>query len=123
MWLGRAETGLWDPDPATPVNFRGTILGIAFEPGNPSRGYAVGEPGVAGQPGVLLRYGKTWTQEALPPEVAGATFTSVAFAGSEAIVAYRIAHINPGEITGSNGHYTGGLLVNEGSGWHVDQGA
>jgi hypothetical protein len=123
MWLWRGETKLWEPDPATPINFQGTILGIAFEPGNPSRGYAVGEPGVAGQPGVLLRYGKTWTQEALPPEVAGATFTSVAFAGSEAIVAYRIAHINPGEVTGSNGHYTGGLLVNEGSGWHVDQGA
>jgi hypothetical protein len=123
MWLWRGETKLWEPDPATPLNFEGTILGIAFEPGNPSRGYAVGEPAVAGQPGVLLRYGKTWTQEALPPEVAGATFTSVAFAGSEAIVAYRIAHINPGEVNGSNGQYTGGLLVNEGSGWHVDQGA
>jgi hypothetical protein len=123
MWLWRAETGLWEPDPATPVNFRGTILGIAFEPGNPSRGYAVGEPGVAGEPGVLLSYGKTWTQETLPPEVDGAVFTSVAFAGSEAIVAFRIAHHRSGEVNSSNGFYTGGLLVNEGSGWHVDQGA
>jgi hypothetical protein len=114
MWLWRDETGLWEPDPATPVNFRGNLLGIAFDPSDPSRGYAVG------QQGVLLRYGKTWTQEELPPEVAGASFTSIAFAGSEAIVAYRQIHL---ETATEGDHYTGGLLVNDGSGWHVDQGA
>ncbi len=114
MWLWRGETGLWEPDPATPVNFRGNLLGIAFDPNDPSRGYAVG------QQGVLLRYGKTWTQEELPPEVAGASFTSIAFAGSEAIVAYRQIHL---ETATEGDHYTGGLLVNDGSGWHVDQGA
>jgi hypothetical protein len=112
MWLWRGETGLWEPDPATPLNFRGNLLGIAFDPTNPSRGYAVG------QQGVLLRFGKTWTQEGLPSEVAGASFTSIAFAGSEAIVAYRLAHPQAG---GEPAHYTGGLLVNSGSGWHVDQ--
>ena len=111
MWLWRGETGLWEPDPAAPVNFIGDLLGIAFDPSNSSRGYAVG------QQGVLLRYGKTWAQEALPAEVAHASFTSIAFAGSEAIVAYRIAHRQSGEEAT---HYTGGLLVNEGSGWHVD---
>ena len=86
---GAAETGLWEHDPATPLNFRGNLLGIAFDPDNPARGYAVGRDAV-GQGGVLLRYGKTWTEEtALPPQVQGATFTSIAFAGSEAIVAYR----------------------------------
>ncbi len=114
MWLWRGETGLWEPDPATPVNFRGNLLGIAFDPNDPSRGYAVG------QQGVLLRYGKTWTQEELPPEVAGASFTSIAFAGSEAIVAYRQIHL---ETATEGDHYTGGLLVNDGSGWHVDPGA
>jgi hypothetical protein len=114
MWLWRGETGLWEPDPATPLNFRGNLLGIAFDPTNPSRGYAVG------QQGVLLRFGKTWSQEALPSEVAGASFTSIAFAGSEAIVAYRLAHPQAG---GEPAHYTGGLLVNNGSGWQVDQGA
>ena len=114
MWLWRGEIGLWEPDPATPLSFRGNLLGIAFAPGEPSRGYAVG------QQGVLLRYGKTWTQEALPSEVAGASFTSIAFAGSEAIVAYRQFHP---QVGGEGAHYTGGLLVNEGSGWHVDQGA
>ncbi len=39
------------------MNFRGNLLGVAFQPGNPTRGYAVGEQGV------LLSYGKTWTQE------------------------------------------------------------
>jgi hypothetical protein len=121
MWLWRGETGLWEPDPATPYNFRGNLLGIAFDEGEPSRGYAVG------QGGVLLSYGKTWTQEAtcasgvpepcLPPEVAEASFTSIAFAGSEAIVAYRKL------VSTDSEKYAGGLLVNEGSGWHIDPGA
>ena len=114
MWLWRGETGLWEPDPAIPQNFRGNLLGIAFDPNNPSRGYAVG------QQGVLLRYGKTWTQEALPGEVAGASFTSIAFAGSEAIVAYRQVHLAG---NGEGTHYTGGILINEGGGWQVDAGA
>lgn len=131
MWLWRAETDLWEKDPATPVNFRGDLLGIAFDPEDTSRGYAVG------QGGVLLRYGKTWTQEptcaagvpqpCLPAEVEGvsftdASFTSVAFAGSEAIVAYRVPHFTvSGQTTSFS--YTGGLLVNSGSGWQVDAAA
>lgn len=118
MWLWRGETGLWEPDPATPLNFRGDLLGIAFDPSEPSIGYAVG------QQGVLLRYGKTWTQEALPAELQDASFTSVAFAGSEALVAYRLPHVVV-QADGVNGSYTGGLLVKRGSeaGWHVDTGA
>ncbi len=112
MWLWRGETGLWEPDPATPLNFRGNLLGVAFDPTNPTRGYAVG-PG-----GVLLRYGKTWAQEppqALPAQVQGAAFTSIAFAGSEALVVYRKLP-DPTEQ-----RYEGGLLVNDGSGWQIDQ--
>ncbi len=111
MWLWRGETGLWEKDPATPFNFRGNLLGVAFDPTNPDRGYAVG------QGGVLLGYGKSWTQEPLPPQVSGANFTSIAFAGSEAIVAYRILP-DP-----SRNRYVGGLIVNDGSGWRVDEGA
>jgi hypothetical protein len=123
MWLWRGETGLWEPDPATPYNFSGNLLGIAFEPGNATRGYAVGESGV------LLGYGKTWTQEPYPAESPcprstssrctwpNASFTSIAFSGSEAIVAYRILPSTNSES------YEGGLIVNSGSGWHVDQGA
>ena len=63
-----------------------------FQPEQQRAGYAVGSSPIAGEDGVLLRYGKTWTQEpeeAIPPQARGASFTSVAFAGSEAIVAYR----------------------------------
>ncbi len=117
MWLWRGETGLWEKDPATPPNFRANLLGIAFEPGNRARGYAVGSTEV-GAGGVLLRYGKTWTQEAtLPPQVTGASFTSVAFAGSEAIVAYRRL------VSIERDEYVGGILIENGSGWQVDQGA
>jgi len=126
MWLWRGETGLWEPDPAMPRNFRGNLLGVAFDPNNPARGYAVG------QGGVLLRYGKSWVQESLPAEILPAetpgrrspstlvNFTSIAFAGSEALVAFRVAHP---EEAGHGAFYTGGLLVNGGSGWHVDASA
>jgi hypothetical protein len=109
MWLWRGETGLWESDPAEPRNFRANLLGVAFDPNDPSRGYAVG------QGGVLLRYGKSWTQDALPPEAEGASFTSIAFAGRVALVAFRKPEMRAGV-----GTYTGGLLVNEGSGWAVD---
>ncbi len=112
MWLWRAETGLWEKDPAAPpAGFQGDLDGIAFDPSNPAIGYAVG------QSGTLLRYDKTWTQEQLPEPfqkeaqegAAGnvaegdkANFSSIAFAGSEAMV---VAEHD--------------LLVNDGSGWQV----
>ena len=114
MWLWRSETSLWEPDPGEPANFRGNLLGVAFDPSNPARGYVVG------QDGVLLHYGKTWTQEpeaAIPPQARGANFTSIAFAGSQAIVAYRKLP-DP-----ARNRYEGGLIVNNGSGWQIDQGA
>jgi hypothetical protein len=114
MWLWRGETKLWETDPAIPVNFRGNLLGIAFDPNNSARGYAVG------QQGVLLSYGKSWTQEAeanIPPAARGANFTSIAFAGSEAIVAWRKL------VQQGQNAYTGGVIGNDGSGWHEDEGA
>jgi hypothetical protein len=98
MWVWRGETGLWEKDPAAPLGgFQGNLLGIAFAPSNPSLGYAVGLGGA------LLRYGKSWTQEEPPSPFKEANFTSVAFAGSEAMVAAEHD-----------------LLVNDGSGWKVD---
>jgi hypothetical protein len=109
MWIWRAETGLWEKDPATPPEgTHADLMGIAFDPGDPALGYAVGLGGV------LWRYDKTWTQESLPEpfqkesegdpaEALNANFTSIAFAGSEAMV---VAEHD--------------LLVNNGSGWHVD---
>jgi hypothetical protein len=118
MWLWRAETGLWEPDPATPLNFIGNLTAIAFSPGEPSLGYAVGKQGV------LLKYGKSWEQVPLPPELRQANFTSVAFAGGEALASYRLVERVPGSQ--SEFMETGGLAVEEdGSGlhWHVDPGA
>ncbi len=111
MWLWRADTGLWEPDPAKPFNFHGNLTAIAFAPGNPNLGYAVGKQGV------LLAYDKTWTQQTVPAAVSQAHFTSVAFAGSEAIVAYRM--LDPADPSQEEG----GLLVNNGLGWSVDPSA
>lgn len=125
MWLWRAETGLWEPDPATPINFRANLYGVAFDPEEPARGYAVGTQFIGGG-GVILRYGKTWTQEpncesgasqqCIPEEVKNAQFTGIAFAGSQALVAYNL-QTNPQE---SNSPFKGGLLVNDGGGWSID---
>jgi hypothetical protein len=100
MWEWNASDGLWIADPGVPIGFEGNLLDIAFDPANPSRGYAVGKDGV------LLGYGKSWEQEGLPPGFSGRSFTSIAFAGSEALLA-----------AGDD------LLVNSGSGWHVDASA
>ena len=110
MWLWRADTGLWEPDPAKPLNFHANLEALAFSPLNPQVGYAVGKQGA------LLAYDKTWTQQTLPAEVAQASFTSVAFAGGEALATYRMV---------SGEKEVGGLLVNDGSGsgWRVDTGA
>lgn len=97
MWLWRADTGLWERDPAAPVAFDGNLMGVGFDPLDPQRGFAVGRAGV------LLSYDKTWTQQALPAGYEGADLTAVAYAGREALVAAGR-----------------GLLVNTGSGWVED---
>jgi hypothetical protein len=108
MWLWQADTGLWEPDPAKPLNFVKHLTAIAFSASNPNLGYAVGRQGA------LLRFGKSWEQEPLPPELEEVNFTSVAFAGSEALATYR-------KLEGTN--EVGGLAVREGSEpWHVDPG-
>ncbi|HWH93625.1 MAG TPA: hypothetical protein VNT03_07175, partial [Baekduia sp.] len=107
MWRWDDATGLWEPDPGAPFDFQGNLMGIAFQPGNADRGYAVGRAGV------LLKYDKSWQQEALPAEATTTgplggpdDLTSIAFAGAQAIVAA--------------GHH---LLVNDGAAWTVDPSA
>jgi hypothetical protein len=114
MWLWRSDTGLWEPDPATPYNFIGNLNAIAFSPADPSIGYA------AGKQGVLLAYGKTWSQVSLPPDLQQANFTSIAFAGEEALATYRTVVTDPrgGELV-----EVGGVAVEDGSGWHIDSSA
>ncbi len=100
MWQWNASDGLWIADPGVPIGFEGNLTGVAFDPADADRGFAVGKDGV------LLRYGKSWEQDPLPAGFAGRSFTSIAFAGREAIAA-----------AGDD------LLVEDGSGWHVDDSA
>ncbi len=96
MWLYRAEAGIWERDEGVPLDSsEDRFVGIAFQPGNTDRGYAVA------QEGRILRYGKSWEQENAPD--VGELF-GVAFAGSQAM------------IVGSKG-----LLVNDGGEWRVDE--
>jgi len=100
MFQWNADNDLWEPDPGTPVGFEGNLMDVAFEPGVPERGYAVGREGV------LLHYDKSWQQEVLPAGYEARDLTQIAFAGSQAIVA-------AGD----------GLLVNDGGAWRVDESA
>jgi hypothetical protein len=100
MWMWNAADELWVQDPGVPIGFEGNLMDIAFDPAEPFRGYAVGKGGV------LLDFGKGWDQAALPSGYEGANLTSIAFAGSQAIVA-----------AGRD------LLVNDGGGWRVDSSA
>ncbi len=100
MWIWRAATGLWEKDEAAPFDLLANFMDVGFAPGSIDRGYAVGKSGT------LLHYDKTWTQDQLPAGWENADLTKLTFAGSQAIVAAGT-----------------GLLVNDGSGWTVDQGA
>ncbi len=99
MWQWNADNGRWEADQGAPVGFEGNLMDVAFQPGEPERGFAVGKGGA------LLRYGKSWDQDALPAGLAGRDLTQIAFAGSQALVAAG-----------------GDLLVENGGGWQVDQG-
>lgn len=107
MWRWRRATGLWESDPAKPYDFVGDLTGVAFQSGDPERGFAVGRDGV------LLRYGKSWEPMALPDALATsgpgggrADVFGVAFAGPQALAAVG----------------SGGVIVEDGGGWRVDEG-
>jgi hypothetical protein len=120
MWLWRAETGLWEPDPAKPPNFIGNLQAIAFSPTDPQLGYA------AGRQGALLRFGKSWEQVPLPAELKEVNFTSITFAGGEALATFRTLENPPGSSSQITKFETGGVAVEEvgdGLHWHVDAGA
>lgn len=103
MWMWRGSTGLWEPDASRPLDFSGQLMSVAFQPGNPERGYAVGRQGL------ILSYGKTWERQELPKEVSRMDITSVSFAGTRAYAVARAAD------AGSSA-----LLVNDGDGWKLD---
>lgn len=111
MWLWMKETGYWVPDPGKPFNFKGNLTAIAFDSSDPQLGFAVGKQGA------LLKYGKSWEEiskqivkreskrleQELGAEEWRLNFTSVGFAGGEALASYRIVVEEAYEV--------GGLLV------------
>ncbi len=99
MWMWRGDTGLWERDPAAPVGFEGNLMSIAFDPADPQRGFTVGKQGA------VMHYDKTWTPDALPDGFETANFTSVAFAGRQAIAVSDQ-----------------GVIVNEAGTWKRDPG-
>ncbi len=113
VWRWQKATGLWQSDPTVPPNLaRANLTGIAFDASDPTRGYIVGKQGV------LLGFGREWTQQKLPEGVPSeANFTSIAFAGDEAIATWKLP-VN----RGGSAAYTGGVIVNSGSGWKVEAG-
>jgi hypothetical protein len=114
IWVWNGETEFWEPDPALPPSLnRANFTGIAFDPKDPSRGFAVGKQGV------LLAYGRTWTPEALPPGVPPeANLTSIAFSGREALATWKYPILKSGTVS-----YVGGVIVNDGFGWEVEAAA
>ena len=111
MWLWRAETGLWEKDPAAPpAGFQGNLDGIAFDPNEPRarlRGRA--ERGAAQvrqdlDPGRSCQNRSEGSAKVKIEAGKGRELhVRVAFAGSEAMV---VAEHD--------------LLVNDGSGWQVE---
>ncbi|MFY9489011.1 MAG: hypothetical protein WAP35_10005 [Solirubrobacterales bacterium] len=95
MWLWRAETGQWERDPGAPIGLDTHLMDVAFRPGDPYEGFAVGREGM------LLEYGKGWQQicapgnngaackegDALPAKFARADFRQIAYSGSDVLVA------------------------------------
>ncbi len=112
LWEWRSTTGLWQRDGGRPVDLDAQLTGVAFRPGDPYTGYVVGRGGT------LLRSGLGWEQETLPEAVRGDDLLAVTFAGRDALVVARRQVYDGGSIRRSSA-----LLINDGSGWRVDQGA
>jgi hypothetical protein len=108
MWSLQPSSGNWAPDPGAPAGLSADLTAIAFSPSDPSVGYVVGKGGT-----ILSFSSGSWQSQTPPAGLADADFSAVTFAGDEAIAAYRLPP------TGSSNVETGGLIVNDGSGWQT----
>ncbi|MBJ7354213.1 MAG: hypothetical protein JHC98_05255 [Thermoleophilaceae bacterium] len=134
MWLWRSETALWEKDGGAPLGFNEKLTGVAFDPSNPSEGYAIGRNGT------MLHYGKSWTKvcfqtnqpadpdcdedtkgQRLPDTLdfdrkRNINFLAIAYAGGEPLV------IGAVKDPVFNGHRPI-VLVRRNGAWQQDQGA
>jgi hypothetical protein len=105
-WIGRLQR--WVPDDGRPDGLLADLHGIAFAPGDPARGYAVGADDT------LLRYDKAWTPDALPAGFEHADLLAIDFAGATPLVVAR--------RTGAGGAPVSDVLFGDAAGrWHVDE--
>jgi hypothetical protein len=110
LWMWTTATESWEPlfhTAGAPFN------GVAFSASDPSRGFVVGSPNV-----LRLNQPDRWGPDVgrAPIPVAPETppvFTSVAFAGEEAITTWH-------EVNAETGVPSGGVSVEDGSGWKVE---
>ena len=82
MWQWNAADDLWVADPGVPIGFEGNLMDVAFDPGDPGprlRGRQERGPARLRQ-----ELGPGWRCR---PAYESANLTSIAFAGSQAIVA------------------------------------
>jgi len=104
IWDWSPANPVWIPDPGTHGG-TANLNGIAFSTTDPARGFAVGDE-------QLLSHGAGWNYSPPPLELSTAhgaiDYTSVAFAGDEALATYRV----PDAV--------GGAIVEAGGGWRVD---
>ena len=96
--------GLVGARPRRAGRLRGHLMDVAFAPGNPERGYAVGKAGA------LLRYGKSWTQDAAPARLRRRRTSR-----RSRSPARRRWWRPEGRAPRRD------VLVNDGGGWHVDE--
>ncbi len=116
MWLWRAKPACGNAIRRRRSTSAPTCSASPSTPTTPRAGTRSGTTAV-GQGGVLLRYGKTWTEEtALPPQVAGREPST-----RSRSPARRRSSPTASSPTRRSTQFVGGLLVNEGSGWRVDQ--
>lgn len=105
VWEWSPEDPVWGREPGQRL-FEANFYGIAFSPVDPSVGYLVGVDNI------LSHTEKSWSPSNPPEAVrgpSGTDYTSIAFAGSEALVTYRSADVG------------GGVIVKPADGdWEVD---
>jgi hypothetical protein len=110
IWTWTQETGTWNPIFSIVLNHPWNA--IAFSALDPSRGFMVGGGAIA-----TLNQPTEWgfskpAPEPVQPETPAA-FTSVAFAGNEAIASWHTFNTETGVRKG-------GVSVEDGSGWKVE---
>ncbi len=116
MWLWRAELGLWEKDPATPLELPRQPARRRLRPRTTRRSATRSEPTKWASAACCCATARPGRRKPrCPPQVAG-----------RELHLGRVRRLGgdrrlPPPAQPSTESFVGGLLVNEGSGWHVDE--